>query len=276
MKLSAHFPLTLRGRRITLTLLLLSILTSAISIQPVNASGTSTMTLIIIGLEIDGLSVSVDGIVFPMPLYTITGINWDWGDGNKEGSSFPASHTYSSYGDYTITVTDHQKSSLMGSYTSTVTIHISLKIMVETTDLAGERKDVFNIPETVYINGSGYTSSTSVDLHIVEDTAWSDGMDIPDRVSGTETSVETDVNGNIPEGTEAWKGPLTPGKYDIVIDVNNNGKYDEDIDALDDEDIKVTAGFFVIPELPLGTLMGVVSCFMAIAFFRFKRLNFKH
>jgi len=62
-------------------------------------------------------------------------------------------------------------------------------------------------------------------------------MDIPERVSGTETSVTTDENGNIPAGTVAWNGPLTPGKYDIVIDVNGNGKYDEDIDALDDEDI---------------------------------------
>ena len=116
----------------------------------------------------------------------------------------------------------------------------------------------------------------TLDLYIVEDTTWSDGMDIPDRVSGTETSVTTDANGNIPAGAVAWNGPLTPGKYDIIIDVNSNGKYDEGIDALDDEDIEVTAGFFVIPEYPLGTVVGLAMCLAALAVYqkRFKHLVF--
>jgi len=102
----------------------------------------------------------------------------------------------------------------------------------ETTDETGERKDVFDIPETVYISGSGYLPSTTYDLYVVEDTTWSDGMDISDRVSGTETSVTTDINGNFPIGTVAWNEPLTPGKYDIVVDVNMNGRYDQGIDAI--------------------------------------------
>lgn len=154
---------------------------------------------------------------------------------------------------------------------------LSLPLTIETTDEIGGRKDVFDILETVYISGiGGYLQLTTYNLYIVEDTPWSCGMDIPVGVSGTETSVTTDLNGNIPAGTVAWSGPLTPGKYDIVIDVNGNGKYDEDIDALDDEDIEVTAGFFVIPELPLGTLIGIVTYFIALATFRFKRLNIKH
>jgi hypothetical protein len=268
--LSALFPLTIRGRRITLTLLLLSILTSAISIQPVNAS---LSRLIVYETEIDGLRVSIKVLV----LYIYTGIHWNWGDGNEEDRGPQASHIYSSYGDYTITVTAYLEDPYdIYDWAETKTIHISLRLMVETTDEAGERKDVFDIPETVYISGSGYLPSTIYDLYVVEDTTWSGGMGFPDRVSGTETSVETDVNGDIPAGTVAWKGPLTPGKYDIVIDRNNNDKYDEGIDALDDEDIEVTAGFFVIPEIPLGTLMGIVTCFVALATFRLKRLNFKH
>jgi len=270
--LSTLFPLTIRGRRITLTLLLLSIFTSAIGIQPVNAFGLEPY-MKVFEPQIDGLSVSVNGFVFSLTGYS--GINWDWGDGNEEKHFFPASHIYSSYGDYTITVTAYQK--VVGppvwiDWTATETIHVSLSLMVETTNVAGERKDVFDISETVYISGSGYLPSKKYDLYVVEDTTWSGGMGFPDRVSGTETSVETDVNGDIPAGIVAWKGPLTPGKYDIVIDRNNNGKYDEGIDALDDEDIEVTAGFFVIPELPLGTLMGIVTCFVALATFRFKRL----
>jgi len=270
--LSALFPSTIRRRRITQTLLLLSILTSAISIQPVNAQMQPYMT--VIGPGIDGLSVTVMCIVFKFPLDQ-TKIHCDWGDGNEDHNGnevlFQASHTYSSYGDYTIKVTLYVWDRFFNTWksTQTETIHISLRLTVETTNEAGERKDDFDIPETVYISGSGYTHSTSYDLYVVEDTAWSGGMDIPDRVSGTETSVSTDVNGYIPAGTVAWKGPLTPGKYDIVIDVISNGKYDKGIDALDDEDIEVTAGFFVIPELPLGTLMGIVTCLVALATFRF-------
>jgi hypothetical protein len=50
-----------------------------------------------------------------------------------------------------------------------------------------------------------------------------------------------------------------PGKYDIIVDVNMNGRYDQGVDAIDDNDIKVTAGFFVIPEIPLGTITAIIS-----------------
>lgn len=138
---------------------------------------------------------------------------------------------------------------------------------VETTDETGKRKNVFDPTETVYISGKGYSPSTTYDLYIVEDTTWRDGMDIPDRVSGTKTSVTTDENGKVPVSTMAWDGPLKPGRYDVVIDVNGNGKYDENIDALDDEDIEVTAGFFVIPEYWLGTILGLIGCFAAFVVF---------
>ena len=38
------------------------------------------------------------------------------------------------------------------------------------------------------------------------------------------------------------------GKYDILVDVDDNGEYNEGIDALDSGDVEVTAGF-VVPEL---------------------------
>jgi len=137
-------------------------------------------------------------------------------------------------------------------------------------------KDVYDISETVYIRGSGYSPSTRYGLHVVEDTTWSDGIELPDRVSVSETSVTTDVKGNIAAGTVAWYGPLTPGKYDIVVDVNGNGKYDEYIDAIDDEDIEVTAGFFIIPELSLGTIMGLSACLAAFGVFKSKKIILKH
>lgn len=63
---------------------------------------------------------------------------------------------------------------------------------------------------------------------------------------GTIIFFVTDSDGNIT--TLAWGQPLTLGKYDIIVDVNGNGVYDEGIDALDDNDTEITAGIVVIPE----------------------------
>jgi hypothetical protein len=38
-------------------------------------------------------------------------------------------------------------------------------------------------------------------------------------------------------------------RFDMIVDVNSNGQYDEGIDALDGDDIELVAGFVIIPEL---------------------------
>jgi hypothetical protein len=85
--------------------------------------------------------------------------------------------------------------------------------------------------------------------------------------SGHRNPVSSDSSGNIPP-TAVWSGPLTLGKYDVVVDVNGNGVYDEVVDALDDNDVEVTAGFFVIPEFLFGTILGLLGCFAAFGVFR--------
>lgn len=134
---------------------------------------------------------------------------------------------------------------------------------IESCDSTGTKKDSFDPSDTVYANGDGYCPSTTYDLYVVPDTMWTDGMAIP----GTSISVSSDSLGNIPP-TAVMSSPLTPGKYDIVVDVNGNGVYDADIDALDDNDIQVTGGFLVIPEYWLGTILGLVGCFAAFGVFR--------
>jgi len=109
-------------------------------------------------------------------------------------------------------------------------------------------------------------------MYVVNDVVvWSDGMAIPMRISGTATTVSSDASGNILP-TTALTGPLSPGKYDIIVDLNGNGVYDAGIDALDDNDIEVTGGFFVIPEIPLGTIMAAMGMFVAfIGYANYKR-----
>ncbi len=95
-------------------------------------------------------------------------------------------------------------------------------------------------------------------------------MTIPSRAIGTLTTVTSSSLGTI-EAKTGWNPPLILGGFDIIIDVDNNGIYNQRVDALDDSDIEVTAGFFVIPEFALGTIMSLTIFFAAFAVFRKSR-----
>ena len=134
-------------------------------------------------------------------------------------------------------------------------------ISIESSDITGGIKDTFALGESVYAIGSGYAASTTYDLYVVNDTTWTDGMTIPTRVSGTETTVTTDELGRISEGTVIWAS-ATIGDYDIIVDVNQSGAYDEDIDPIDDMDVN-DAGFETVPEftiiaIPVAIVLGLV------------------
>lgn len=143
--------------------------------------------------------------------------------------------------------------------------------VIETCDIDGSSKDVFAPGDKVYVKGSGYpVGGGTYDLYVVMDVEWTGGMEIPPGLPGAEPNVSTDEDGNIsPSPTVAWKPPLEPpGKYDIVVDVNDNGKYDVGVDAIDDLDVEGTAGFFVIPELPLGVATGLIVMLASLALFQ--------
>jgi hypothetical protein len=128
--------------------------------------------------------------------------------------------------------------------------------------------DTFGVGNEVCVVGAGFSPETSYDVQVVNDVDWTDGMTIPAYVA--KTSVTTDAFGEILDAYPVWDG-ATPGKYDIIVDVNNNGIYDEGIDALDDSDIQVTAGFFVIPEVAIGSIMAAAAMFAALGLFAYKK-----
>jgi len=141
---------------------------------------------------------------------------------------------------------------------------------IESSSAVGVKTDEFNPSDTVYVYGSQYPDTEhDYDIYVVADTTWTDGDPFPTPIAGTATTVTSDAAGDIPV-TLVWSSPLTPGKYDIVVDVNDNDVYDAGVDALDDSDIEVTAGFLVIPDL-LGTIMGLAGCFTALAVFRMSK-----
>jgi hypothetical protein len=121
-------------------------------------------------------------------------------------------------------------------------------------DLAGTRqspltyKDAFLTTENVYVGVDptvqpAYIGQTAA-IYIVPDKTdaqWLPGTTLQDVTGYVETVTIYGVCGNC-WATLAWPAPLTPGKYDVILDFNQNGKYDPGIDLIDSLD---PAGFTV-------------------------------
>jgi hypothetical protein len=139
--------------------------------------------------------------------------------------------------------------------------------LIESCSSSGTEKNSFNLYEDVRASGSGFLPNVTYSFYIVNDVEiWTDGMPIPERVSGTATSITSDSDGTVLP-VIVWSDPSTVGAYDILVDVNENGFYDEGIDALDSNDVEVTAGF-VIPEFPVlsVSLLFQLAVFAAMVF----------
>jgi len=126
--------------------------------------------------------------------------------------------------------------------------------VVESCNSTGTVKDSFDSSDSVYVKGEGYQPSATYDLYVVNATTWSDGMSIPQRVEGTATTITSDTSGNITV-TPAWNTPITMGNYDIVVDANRDGYYNSSIDALDQSNVQIKAGFQTVPEFSQTTIL---------------------
>jgi hypothetical protein len=118
--------------------------------------------------------------------------------------------------------------------------------------------------QTVYAKGEGMEPGDYI-IYIVPDVpTWIPGTTtIPTSVATTPVTVG--ASGTFGP-TPIWSPTLTPGNYDIIADhqtLGTQGTYDVH-DALDTGEIQVTAGFFVIPEVPLGTIAVLLASFTAV------------
>jgi hypothetical protein len=175
--------------------------------------------------------------------------------------------------DGTATVTMNPVSITMGRDRDVVAVFIRVPPTAESCDITGVGKNRFSSTESIYVNGIGYGQQAGADVYVVRDVTWTDGMTIPGRVSGTVAELVSDMSGEIVPKV-VWTPPLTEGKYDICVDVNVNGRYDVGIDALDDNEMEVTAGF-VVPEFPssLALLLLLVLITPFVAFTRTKTIR---
>jgi len=78
--------------------------------------------LVVFKPEIDGCTVTINGVVASPCNDPVPFIHWNWGDGTEHDSWFAATHTYSQSGTYQVTVTAYTAAGYSASDTKTVTI----------------------------------------------------------------------------------------------------------------------------------------------------------
>jgi beta propeller repeat protein len=187
-----------------------------------------------------------------------TSWSWDFGDGGTSLIQNPV-YTFNTAGTYTVTLT---VSNALGSDKKTLIDYITVTAppvpTIESCDWQGVEKNSFDATETAFVNGSGFQPSTTHAVYVVSDMTWTDGINIPPRVSGTAPEILSDSSGKVVP-SRIWNMPPPIGKYDIIVDVNGNGKCDANVDAIDDNDVQITAGLQVIPEFPS---LAVIPFFM--------------
>lgn len=93
----------------------------------------------------------------------------------------------------------------------------------------------FKTTDDVYAKGEHFLPSNSVDIYVALNQKWNVGDAIGSDVSGGKETVIIDSEGKIP-CTKIWGSPLTAGKYDIVVDANQDGTYNSG-DAIDGKSI---------------------------------------
>ena len=149
---------------------------------------------------------------------------------------------------------------------------------IESCDKDKKVCDIFKPDEKVYVKGIKLKADDKGDIYVVDNQMWTDGMDIKNVKLGAPDNycVKKDVKA---QGNDDFVGsPIElgevsndpgpcnipyQGKYDIVYDVNQNKKYDSDVDLVD----KVACtGFEIIPEfttiaIPITIVLGLMFLF---------------
>jgi hypothetical protein len=137
-------------------------------------------------------------------------------------------------------------------------------ITLTSVDSSGTQTETYNVGDAICISGSGFAPLTTYDVYVVDDVTWTDGMTIPARVSGSVTTVTTDASGTF-SAYPVWPNAQA-GVSDIVIDMNGDGVYNVDVDAIDED--HTTGNLLVAPEYPLYGLLAIFACFAAFVTFK--------
>jgi hypothetical protein len=148
---------------------------------------------------------------------------------------------------------------------ATGTVHANpAGITIKSCDINNTQTEVWNVGDAMCITGSGFAPNTNYDIYLVNNVDWTDGLAIPARISGSATSLPTDNQGAF---TVFVVWPNAQASYtDIIIDMNGNGVYDQNVDVL--EENHTVGNMFAAPEYALGGVLAVIACFAALIIFK--------
>jgi len=137
------------------------------------------------------------------------------------------------------------------------------------TDDSGNFKSTFSMHENVYITGGDCKGYSEVTIYV-----------IPDREEiKPENAVSEPVNAttidyysttSLPT-TLIWSAPLTLGKYDVWIDVNQNGQFERGTDRY--QCFCYCSILLVIPEHYIGPIGAIIAMFAALTLFHKKSIH---
>ncbi len=109
-----------------------------------------------------------------------------------------------------------------------IVITVPASLTYNTSDNSGTAKSTFNRNETVYFVATGFSASTTYPIYVVNHvSAWAVRVAIPARVSGSASSVTSNALGNIVASSNSIYAGSQAGSYDVIVDLNSNGIYDE-------------------------------------------------
>ncbi len=108
---------------------------------------------------------------------------------------------------------------------------------ITSSDKDGEVKDLFVVTddskkESIFVKGAGFDANKTMNIYMIKhQEELTSGMEIFDY-SGVPTSITTDASGKVPLTVIMEKiHSEDSGDYDIVADVDSDGKYTKNIDA---------------------------------------------
>ena len=166
-------------------------------------------------------------------------------------------------------ITSHAKPRIVIEYSTTMyttsLVHPMFLPWVIACNEAGQHKDIFDLPNIVYILGANLPSETNVTIYIIPNNMSAS----PDNAIAS-CWILTGSNGELPL-TLAWESPLSEGHYDLWVDVNQNGMCEETIDIYANSALDIDA-FTVVPEFPSFLILPLfmISTLLATILYRRK------
>jgi hypothetical protein len=139
-------------------------------------------------------------------------------------------------------------------------------------DMNGNEKSAFLLADDVYVKGGWFPlrANKQVSIYVMPNGLKIKDIKPENSIAGPVVQT-VDGSGHLPI-TEIWPYPLKVGKYDVWVDVNQNGKLD-DGDFFHFYFFFCFYFFFVIPESLMGSIGAVSAMIFGLAIFHVGRIR---